>query len=412
MKVLIVNEADNKGGAAKAAYRLHKSLLEQNIDSYMLVQNKESDDATILGPVTKVQRAINKMRPTLDELPVSFYKNRTKIIFSPAWLPFSPIVKKINEINPDIVHLHWVCGGMIKIEDIVKIKAPIVWSLHDNWVFTGGCHIMWDCEKYKDNCGACPRLGSDDENDLSRKIFHRKEKAFLQKKDITIVGVSRWLNDCSKTSTLLKDKRHKNLPNPIDTDIFKPFDKDSSRELWNLPKDKNLILFGAMNAIGDINKGYKLLSEAIQKLQVSDVELVIFGNSESKEDHIFGYKTHYIGYLHDDISIVTLYSAVDIMIVPSQQEAFGQTASEAMSCGTPVVSFATTGLLDIVEHKKTGYLAKPFVPTDLAKGIEWVLKFESYEELCQNAREKVLREFDSKVVSRRYIELYKDILNG
>jgi len=410
MKILMVSESDSKGGAAKAAYRLYESLLGANIDSQMLVQNKEGDDNAIIGPVTKIQRAISKVRPTLDELPVSLYRNRTKTIFSPAWLPFSNIVKKINEINPDIVHLHWVCGGMIKIEDIAKIKAPIVWTLHDNWVFTGGCHIMWDCEKYKDACGACPRLGSQKENDLSRKIFNRKKKIFSQKKDITIVGVSRWLNECSKTSMLLKDKRHINLPNAIDTNIYKPFSKQRSRELWNFPENKKLVLFGAIST-SNINKGFNELREALLKLQNVEIELVVFGNRGYDESQKFGFKTHNVGYLHDDVSLVALFSAVDVMIVPSRQEAFGQTASEAMACGTPVVAFGHTGLLDIVDHKDNGYLAKSLDTSDLAYGIEWVLNNEKYDKLCNNAREKVLKAFDSKIVSQKYIALYKDILD-
>lgn len=100
------------------------------------------------------------------------------------------------------------------------------------------------------------------------------------------------------------------------------------------------------------------------------------------------------------------------MIVPSLQEAFGQTASEAMACGTPVVAFGHTGLLDIVDHKLNGYLAKPFDTTDLACGIEWVLDAKNYDALCQNAREKVVREFDSAIVAKKYISLYEEILNG
>lgn len=410
MKILIVNTSDIQGGAARAAYRLHKSLLSSGVDSQMLVQNKSSDDFTVQTMAnTKIQKGISKLRPTLDSIPVRFYKNKTKTLFSPSLLPFSSVVDKINELNPDIVHLHWICGGMIRIEDIAKIKAPIVWSLHDNWAFTGGCHIMWECEKYKDECRACPRLGSEKENDLSKKIFERKQKAYSSKKDITIVGLSNWLNECSKNSTLLKDKKHLNLPNPIDTDIFKPFDKEKSRELWSLPQDKKLVLFGANSATSDINKGFKELSEALNKLEGKDIEFVVFGSSKPQNAPDFGFKTHYLGHLHDDVSLVTLYSAVDVMIVPSLQEAFGQTASESMSCGTPVVAFGATGLLDIVEHQQNGYLAKPFESEDLAHGIEWVLNATNYDELCQNAREKVVREFDSKVVAKKYVELYSEI---
>lgn len=412
MKILIVNTSDIEGGAARAAYRLHKALLAQGVDSQMLVQKKSSDDFTVEAlATTKVQKGLNLLRPTLDSIPTRFYKNKTKTLFSPSWLGFSNIIDKINEINPDIVHLHWICGAMMRVEDIARIKAPIVWSLHDNWAFTGGCHIMWECEKYKTECGACPRLGSNKKNDLSSKVFKRKQKAFESKKDMTIVGLSSWLNNASKSSTLLKEKNHINLPNPIDTNIFKPFDKEKSRELWSLPQSKKLVLFGANSATSDINKGFKELSEALHKLEDKDIEFVVFGSSEPKESQNFGFKTHYLGHLHDDVSLVTLYSAVDVMIVPSLQEAFGQTASEAMACGTPVVAFGHTGLLDIIDHQRNGYLAKPFDTTNLKDGIEWVLDHEDYEKLCLNAREKVRKEFDNVLVAKKYIELYKEILN-
>lgn len=411
MKILIVNTSDIDGGAARAAYRLHKALLSSGVDSQMLVQNKTSDDYTVLNENKKANKYLNKLRPILDSLSVRFYKNRTKTLFSPSFLPFSNIVDRINEINPDIVHLHWICGGMIRIEDIARIKAPIVWSLHDMWAFTGGCHYDEECKAYEKECGNCKVLGSQKENDLSRKVFKRKQKVFNNKKDITIVGLSNWLNECSKSSTLLKNKNHINLPNPIDTDIFKPFDKNLSRELWNLPKDKKLILFGAIGATSDPRKGFKQLSIAIQNLDKNlNIEFVVFGSSKPQNAPDLGFKTHYLGSLHDDVSLVTLYSAVDVMIVPSLQEAFGQTASEAMACETPVVAFGATGLLDIVDNKVNGYLAKPFDATNLKDGIEWVLNSSNYDELCLNAREKVMREFDSKIVARKYIELYNEVL--
>ena len=160
MKILIVNTSDIQGGAARAAYRLHQALLTEGVDSQMLVQSQSSDDFTVIGPQTKVQKALGKLRPTLDSLPVHRYKDRTKTLFSPSWLPFSSIVERINSINPDVVHLHWIAGGMIRIEDLPKIKAPIVWSLHDMWAFTGGCHYDEECGAYQKQCGTCPVLGS------------------------------------------------------------------------------------------------------------------------------------------------------------------------------------------------------------------------------------------------------------
>lgn len=412
MKILIVNTNDIQGGAARAAYRLHKALLSQGIDSMVLVQDKVSDDYTVIGPSNKIEKAIAKLRPFFDSLPVRFYKNRTKTLFSPAWLPFSNVVKKNNELNPDIVHLHWIAGGMMRIEDIAKINAPVVWSLHDNWAFTGGCHIKWECEKYKEICGACPRLGSKKENDLSTWVYKRKQKIFLSKK-MVIIGLSKWMHECAKSSSLLKDHIHINLPNPIDTTIFKSFDKDKARDLWNLPEDKKLVLFGAFGATNDINKGFRELTEALQKLNKNlNIELVVFGSSQPQNAPEFGFKTHYLGQLHDDISLVTLYNAVDVMVVPSLQENLSNTIMESLACGTPAVAFDVGGNSDMIDHELNGYLARPFDSKDLAKGIEWVLTTPNYKTLSHNARAKVLNNFDNVIVAKKYIRLYEEVMRG
>lgn len=122
------------------------------------------------------------------------------------------------------------------------------------------------------------------------------------------------------------------------------------------------------------------------------------------------FPVHYTGLFNDDVSLRLLYSSIDILIVPSRKEAFGQTATEAMACATPVVAFGTTGLLDIVDHKVNGYLAKPFNTEDLANGIKYILNTPNYDELCHNARQKVIQEFDTEVVAKQYIELYNRVL--
>lgn len=410
MKILHINTFDIEGGAARAVYRLHKALLSIGIDSLMLVQMKRSDDYTVIGPESKFEKFVNLLRPTLDQLPVMLYRNRREVIFSPAWFPFSRVLKKISKVSPDIVHLHWICGGMLRIEDIARIRQPIVWSLHDNWAFTGGCHYNEECNAYEKGCGSCPILGSEKENDLSRKVYRRKERIFTCAKNMTIVGLSAWITGCSKKSCLLRGKKHLNLPNPIDTSIFRPFDKGKAREIWNLPKNKKLVLFGAMTATSDPRKGFKELSEALKLLRINNVELVVFGSGEPKSGSDFRFKTYFLGRLYDDISLVTLYNAADVTVVPSLQENLSNVIMESLACGTPVVAFDIGGNSDMVEHLKSGYLATPFSSEDLAFGIKWVLTNPNYNELSQNARRKVLQEFDSIVVAKKYVELYREIL--
>lgn len=410
MRVLIVNSSDLEGGAARAAYRLHHSLLKEGVDSKLLVQSKVSDDFTVLGPISKVEKLASRIRPLLDSLSNRRYERRTKTLYSSSWLPFSNVVERINALNPDIVHLHWVASGMMRIEDVARINAPIVWSLHDMWPFTGGCHYDELCGAFKNGCGRCKVLGSSVEADLSRKVFLRKQKIFEKKKNITIVGLSRWLAREAKESQLFSGYSVVNLPNPIDTNIFAPFEKSKARELLRLPQNKKLILFGAMAATSDPRKGFRELSEALEQLEVQDVELVVFGASSPEKNTSFKQKTHYLGRLHDDVTLRVLYSAVDVMVVPSLQENLSNVIMESLACGTPVVGFNVGGNPDLVDHRVSGYLAKPYDIEDLVRGLIWVLENENTNAVSSLARQKVTREFEQSHVAMQYINLYRTIL--
>jgi glycosyltransferase involved in cell wall biosynthesis len=412
MKILHISTYDISGGAARAAYRLHQSLLEFGVESRMLVQSKKSDDDTVIMQkrTTPAEKVVNFLRPQLDALPNKIYINRTKTLFSPAWVPLSSIIKSIDEYDPDVVHLHWICGGMMPIEDIKKIKKPIIWSLHDMWAFTGGCHYDEECGKYNFNCGFCPVLGSRKDYDLSRWIFLRKQTTFSDMDNLTIIGLSRWLVDCSQNSALFTNNRVVNLPNPIDTSFFSPIEKNKARKKLNLPLEKKLMLYGAMSATSDPRKGYVELIKALGMMpKGTDTELLVFGSCGSDYPFNLKNKIHHLGLIDDEL-LPTLYSAADVMIVPSLQENLSNAIMESLACGTPVIAFAIGGNGDLIDHKQNGYLAEPFNSADLAEGITWVLDSANVGLLAENAREKVIRCFDSKVVVEKYIELYKSTM--
>lgn len=412
MKVLIVNTNDIVGGAARAAYRLHHALLETGINSQMLVQNKTSDDYTVTGPDSKLATGIAKFLPLIDRLPVQKYKDRSKTLFSPAWVSAPGIVDRINSFEPDIVHLHWINNGMLKPKDLEKIDAPIVWSLHDMWAFTGGCHYDEECGKYQTDCGNCPVLGSNKKNDLSEKVFSHKNQSYSKIDSLTVVGLSRWIAECAKKSSLFSETNVINLPNPINTESFKPYSKQKARELLNLPLNKKLVLFGAMSATSDPRKGFNELSEALLKIKSDDTDLIVFGSSRPKVPVNFKQKTHYLGRIYDDVTLRVLYNAADVMVVPSKQENLSNAIMESLACGTPVVGFNIGGNSDMVDHQENGYLAKKEDVTDLANGIDWVLEKSEQEILSANARNKVMDNFDINLISKRYIKLYKSIINN
>ena len=411
MKILIINANENKGGAAKAANRLYCGLLYENIDAHYLVDNKISDDSRILSSETKIEKLKKIFRQQYEHFRVRLYKYRICTIFSLNNTFFnSGLIKQINMINPDIVHFHWVNGGMINIKDLLKIKKPIVWTMHDSWLFTGGCHLPYECKKFKSECKKCPVLGSDKNNDLSNKIFNIKKNIFPKLK-LNIVTPSNWLANNCKESMLLHDKNINIIPNPIDTTMYRPIPKNVAREILNLPNNKKIILFSASSATSDPNKGFKELNTAINSLKLDDVLLLVMGGCMPKENNIFKYPIKYLGQLNDNISIKLVYNSANVSVVPSLSENLSNTIMESLSCATPVVAFDVGGNSDMCVHKVNGYLAKPFDCKDFADGIEWVLNTLKYNELCLNSRKKILNEFDSKIITKRYIKLYKNILN-
>ncbi|MEB3829839.1 glycosyltransferase family 4 protein [Phormidium sp. CCY1219] len=414
MKILHLSQFDIEGGAARGAFWLHNALQQAGVESQMLVASKDSHDPAVLGPAGKVRKGLQALRCKIDSFPLSLYPEREPL-FSLSWWPTNTH-KKVAQIAPDIINLHWVGLAFVTPESLLKFNKPIVWTLRDMWTFTGGCYYSGDCKKYINQCGACPALNSSKPNDISRIFWNKKFKAW-EKLNFTGVTISHWLADCARQSSIFKNKKIQVIHNALDESKYKPMPKKVVRDILGLNPNKKIVLFGAVNATSEKRKGFQYLVPALQKLALSglseSIELVVFGSSEPENPPELGMKTTYLGWLNDDISLAILYAAADVTIVPSLQEAFGKTAMESLACGTPVVSFDSTGLKDIVEHQKNGYRAECFSAEDLANGIRWVLEDEErWQSLSRRAREKVEEEFTLKVQARNYLKLYEEILES
>ncbi len=395
-----------------AGYRLHRGLINLGLDSHVLVGFKGVNDSTVHGAESSWTNKAANLKNLVDQLPVRLYPQRTGLIFSPSIVP-DRMISKIDKFNPSIVHLHWICGGLIRIETLKKIKRPIVWTLHDSWAFTGGCHIPYNCKNYHENCGKCPTLKSKTDHDLSRFILLRKKKSW-QDLGITIVTPSTWLRDCVINSNLFANSRVEVIPNGIDVIQFKPIDKNFARRRLSLPNDKKIILFGAINSTSDPNKGFKYLKQSLCYLKeqkiLNNTDLVIFGGGESIDIQELGFKVHSKGRIHDDDTLKLLYSAADVFVVPSLSENLPNTILESLACGTPCVAFNIGGIPNLIDHKNNGYLASPFNSVDFAMGIQWVLSDEKRAKiLSSNSREKILKEFNIVNIAYRYGELYNSI---
>lgn len=408
MKIIHLNGADITGGAARACYRIHHSLLNSGLHSRMWVNKAKSGDWTVIGPKGKLNKAFAQIRTHVVFPILKTMQTQNHIIHSPAILRSSRS-RLINQSDVDIAHLHWIGGEMLSIADIGRIKKPTVWTLHDMWGFCGAEHYSWD-ERWREGYTRKNRPSSEKGFDLNRWTWNRKIKHW--KNPFHIVAPSQWLAECAQESFIMRDWPVTVIPNCLNTDIWQPVDKNLARKLIGLPIDVPLIGFGSYGANSEYHKGFDLLKQALNHLNglSENLELVVFGQLSPKKQPKLSFPVNFMGHLYDDLSLRLLYSAVDILVVPSRGEAFGQTASEAQACGTPVAAFKIGGLSDIVKHKHTGYLAEPFDTEDLAEGIKWILSHSTSEGLGKAARERALQKFSYEVVSSQYQELYKKLL--
>ena len=413
MKILIVSTYDTLGGAARGAYSIHEGLLQKGFDSTMLVRRKVSNDPKVISLENSFSVFKYKLIQKIETRWFSKYKNRSKTKFSTSLFANTKIAKKINQLKPDVVHMQWVADGLITYKDFKKIKAPIVWTLRDMMPFTGGCHYTEGCIKFETNCGSCPILKSAQEKDLSHKVFKVKKKALekVSKDKMSFTGISKWVTDEGKKSTLLNKYEGYYIPNIIDSQLYIPKDKEASRKKLGLPLDKKLVLFGAIGAKTDPRKGYKYLAKAIEKIDAEDIAAVTFGGKTKGIETIENTVCHNFGFINDDEMLTDLYSAADVMVVPSLQEAYGKTVGEAMSCGTPVVAFDEGGPKDIIDHNINGYLAELCNSDDLKKGILWILNHKNPKLLSEEARKKIVEKFHTDSVIEQYTNVYKKMFN-
>ena len=404
LKVLHVTYNDVSGGAARYVMRLHESLIEAGVDSSMLVLSKESDKNLVIKSTSKTY--VQKFSSKID-----------KLILIPFGLPSEKfatgissefVLKDIKKINPDLVHLHWINNGFVSLRALKKINKPIIWSILDMWPFTGGFHYTPDYPGKRISL-------------ISNYLISIKKRTY-KNLNIIIVSISSWMDRQLTSSNVFKNKDTYTVFPPLDINMFKPIDKKIARDIYNLPKNRKIILFGANHSTKDKRKGMDILLEALKLVNhryKENFSLVIFGASDkSSSINDLNIDTHYIGKIFCEIgdfdsgSLSAMYSAADVTVVPSIQEAFGQVASESMSCGTPVVGFNNTGVQDIVMHKKNGYLADYKDISDLAEGIIWTLENNEDKSLSFESRNFAKESFDSKKIALNFKEIYNKALSN
>ena len=318
--------------------------------------------------------------------------------------------------SADIIHLHWVNQGFLSLKNIQQLAAtgkPIFWTLHDMWAFTGGCHYNRGCDHFRTaSCGNCPMLKNPGDHDLSNRIWLKKQKTFPS--NLHFVTCSEWLAGVARTSSLLKNHHIQAIPNPIDTQVFKPLSKTermAMRRSMGIADEARLLLFVAMN-VNDERKGFRYVQSALQwlKAQAGDVryEVLVLGKAEETVTAAVPFPVHLPGMLSDPIQMAKFYSIADVFVAPSLEDNLPNTVMEALACGTPVAGFPTGGIPEMVDHLQNGVITSRPDGIELGQAIrEVVSNNEQLAMYRKNARKKVLKCYDNGVVARRYMEAFR-----
>jgi len=404
MKILLINYSDIGGGAASFSKRLLDGLNSEGVDAYLAVVDKKTDNIKVIQ--------VKNTKKVIDAIPNLLYVKRKKLPFSCGFIG-SSIKDVIEEINPDIVHLNWINGGFVSIKEIGKINKPIVWTLHDSWFFTGGCHIPNDCKRYMKCCGKCPNLGSSFNYDMSRFVICKKKKEWKKLK-INLVCPSNWLMRNLKKSSIVSHNSVYTIHNGVSLSEYYPCKNTNKlREKYGIG-DKKVILYGSAGILKDENKGLGFMEEIYNRLPIyikNSVQMVAFGANKVISNSLLLNNTKFVGIIKDESIMREIYSLADVFIMTSKSENLPFTAIESMACGTPVIAFSTGGIPEIIQ-KNTGFLINKYKIDMYVKKIIKILEPNMNKKMSKYSVKNVTNNFNINNTVKEYILLYKAVLNN
>lgn len=410
MKILHINYHQNQGGASVATNRLIEALNQNNINSDLIV-NQKKDKETFVKPQFKniFELYSHKMKKFLA-IYIKKILGADNMYKDSISLFSSNLHMQINSSNVDIVNLHWVCNEMISIKEIKKIEKPLVWTLVDMWPFSGSTHYTEnDFYKFSNKKYDEKKIFN-----IQNWVLNKKIKYF--NKDIVIVCISKWLEKLAKESQVFKNNKIYTIPCTIDVNDWKSFDKKKARQSLGFDTNKKYYLFSAFNGINDKRKGFDLMLDSLSKISMSKNKfvVVVLGNAEGlnriNELYKFDFRVFDQNFDNDKNLLKTIYSACDILIMPSRLEAFGQVALEAGCCELPCVSFKNTGVEEVISHNNDGYLADYLDIEDLSKGINLLNDETVNIKMSKNIRNKIIKEFSYENVSKKYKNIYETLI--
>jgi len=425
MVPLHVSTYDAVGGAAMAAYRLHRGLKQLGVDSHMVVKKKHVSDDTVHSVATEyldsLEEGVCAGMKTIQEWYVD--RQRTSIsntMFSISYpgldLTQLPLMSKI-----DVINLYWITGfqSVMSIHRLLNMGKPVIWTFHDMWPITGGCHYPSGCNGYMDSCSSCHQLLNDP---LKLTELMLADKKFLfTSRNFVAVAPSRWMARRIKESAVFRQCRVEVISNSVQTDVFEPGSKTEAKKAIGIDPDKKTILFGCQD-LNEKRKGFQELVEAFKyclaeldskkSVNKGRLHLIALGTSDRALTSL-GIPVYSPGYVTGETEIATIYNSADIVVLPSLEDNAPNIILEAMSCGIPVVAFQAGGVSEFVEDGITGLVVPKANSKELSQAILSLLDDQnSRQRMGIKARSESVSRFSPKRQAEEYVNLYHDMLGS
>lgn len=404
MRVLLIGGKDLSGGGHIAAFRLHQALRKFGIDSIFAVRTKLSDDPFVHKLTFKELGWPPFARGYLDMLPRMLLSNTSDPIS--LGLQGIRLQSLIKHFNPDVLHLHWVNAGLVSIRSLKELSLPIVWTLHDMWPFTGGCHYAGSCVQFEVGCPFCPQIKPISILPRMARWVHTRKLSNWRSLPLQIIAPSSWMEKNARLSLLFSEAKLSTIPYCIDPDIFNSSHRTQHRKLLGLSNESKAILFVGAN---QERKGATVIPELLRQLSsIGNVKFLFAGGlpqGSSMSEH-----TQVLPGTNNEATMAGYYAASDLYVLPSFQDNLPNTVIESLACGTPVAAFPTGGIPEMIEPGVNGELSLEQTAVSLAAAIERCLGGEILprDQISAKAHET----YCEKSVAARHLEFYQAALDS
>lgn len=407
MKIVHIS-TNYRGGAGIAAFRLHNALLNKGIDStFVSLGNKSLTDIkgnkTILIALKnilleKIVHRLKKQTGFDNRFSLGLKKINPQLTYTAVSLPISRYkLHKIKEIQEaDIINLHGIAHILDYKSFFKKIQKPIVWTLHDINPIAGIFHLRTD-ERFNLKVSA----------EFNNQIIEYKKKCYSNINKLAIVSPSQWLYEESIKRDVFKIKENYVIPNMLPDYYFKDIDTVVLQNQYKAASNKVNILF-VIGDINDKNKGFDVLIETFGYLKKEDIRLLIIGNGYV--DQFEDFEKIVFGHIDNEKMMIDIYNLADLLVIPSMDENLPNVLLEALSSGTPVVSFKIGGMVEYLKPGINGELADDLNSEALSKALKRAIQnLNQYSK--NNIREEAYISFSENKNVVKYISVYNSFKN-